>query len=188
MLARLAALVVTATLLPLQGTAQSLAEAARKERERREQASARRKPAKVFSDDDLKKADEDQKKEEQKREPSGASPEQTRRSLEEDASERQEQRDGWVRRGEERRDAIADAQRRVDALTAELERSRLDMDPNAGVLDPSRMQTLEAQVAKLKADLEAAKQQLQQAKEAFAALEDEARRKGIPPGWLRERS
>jgi predicted nucleic acid-binding Zn-ribbon protein len=52
-------------------------------------------------------------------------------------------------------------------------------------MDPNREQTRQAEIAKAQAELEAVKAGLETSRQALAALEEEARRKGIPPGWLR---
>jgi len=52
-------------------------------------------------------------------------------------------------------------------------------------MDPNREQTRQAEIAKAQAELEAVKAGLETSRQALAALEEDARRKGIPPGWLR---
>jgi hypothetical protein len=53
-------------------------------------------------------------------------------------------------------------------------------------MDPNREQTRRAEYAQVQAELELAKGQLERARQALVDLEEEARRKGVPPGWLRE--
>ena len=81
-----------------------------------------------------------------------------------------------MKRAEEQ---IAAAQSRLNALMADISLT------NVG--DPFREQTLEAERAKARQELEAAEQALEAAEDAFHAFEEEARRKAIPPGWLEER-
>ncbi len=54
-------------------------------------------------------------------------------------------------------------------------------------MDPNREQNRQAQLAQATADLERAKADVERAKQALTDLEEDARRKSIPPGWLRER-
>jgi predicted nucleic acid-binding Zn-ribbon protein len=51
-------------------------------------------------------------------------------------------------------------------------------------MDPFRLQTIEAEIAKATAELDEARKELRSAREAQEALREEARRKGVPPGWL----
>jgi hypothetical protein len=53
-------------------------------------------------------------------------------------------------------------------------------------MDPNREQSRQAQIAEAQADLERAKADVERARQAQTDLEEEARRKSIPPGWLRE--
>ena len=75
--------------------------------------------------------------------------------------------------------AIPEIQNRIDAL-------RNDRGPT-NLMDPNREQNRRAQMAQAQADLEKAKADLERARKALDDLEEEARRKGILPGWLRER-
>ena len=91
----------------------------------------------------------------------------------------------WRRDAKARRDAIARSEAKVAAIQARIDSLLLDMNPT-NVGDPSRLQTIEAEKAKAMADLEVAKDELAQAQQALETLEEEARKAGVPPGWLRE--
>ena len=85
-----------------------------------------------------------------------------------------------------RRDAITGLQAKVDGLQSRLDALMADRDP-VNVMDPNRLQTLEAEKVKVRAELEAAKDELAKARQALQDLEEAARKAGVPPGWLDER-
>ena len=91
----------------------------------------------------------------------------------------------WRRDAQNARDAIARAQTKVDMLQARVNAMLLDMSPS-NVGDPNRLQNLERDKAAALAELETAKGELAQARQAQEDLEEKARKAGVPPGWLRE--
>jgi hypothetical protein len=91
----------------------------------------------------------------------------------------------WRRDAKARRDAIARAETKVATIQAKIDALLLDMNPT-NVGDPNRLQTVEAEKARAMADLEVAKEELEQARQGLESLEEEARKAGVPPGWLRE--
>ena len=91
----------------------------------------------------------------------------------------------WRRDVKAGRDAVARAESSVDAIQKRLDALLVDRDP-VNVGDPNRLQSLEAEKVKAMAELEVAKEGLDKARQALANLEEEARRAGVPPGWLRE--
>lgn len=91
----------------------------------------------------------------------------------------------WHRDAKARRDAITRAETKVAAVQARIDALLLDLNPT-NVGDPNRLQTIEAEKAKAMADLEVAKEELAQARQALEDLEEDARKAGVPPGWLRE--
>ena len=91
----------------------------------------------------------------------------------------------WRRDGKQRRDAVTRAEAKVAAIQARIDALLLDRDP-VNVMDPNRMQTLEAAKAKAMQDLDTAKAELAKAQQDLESLEEDARKQGIPPGWLRE--
>lgn len=90
----------------------------------------------------------------------------------------------WRSQAEQRRAAIRTAERRVQALQAQIDALAADLAPT-NVMDPFRLQTIADQKAKAMKDLDAAREDLARARSSLAELEEEARRKGVPPGWLR---
>lgn len=90
----------------------------------------------------------------------------------------------WRAMARERRDAVAAAEARVAALKARLVALRNDLGPT-GTGDPFRQQTLQAETARATTELEAAQANLVRARQALADLEDDARRAGALPGWVR---
>jgi chromosome segregation ATPase len=93
----------------------------------------------------------------------------------------------WRSRAEERRAAVTQAEGRIAAIEKQLEGLRLDMSPTTNVSDPYRLQTLQAQIRTAQTDLATARKQLEEARQALSDFEEEARRAGALPGWLRER-
>jgi len=86
----------------------------------------------------------------------------------------------------DRRRAVDRAEQRVPPLEQRIADLRNDRNPT-NLMDPNREQNRQAQLAQAIADLERAKAEVDRAKQALTDLEEEARRKSIPPGWLRER-
>ena len=85
----------------------------------------------------------------------------------------------------QRREALARAEALVAELEARITALRNDMSPSVGLGDPNRQQTMEAQIAKAHSELEAAQAALAAARKAVDDLEDDARRSGALPGWVR---
>jgi hypothetical protein len=95
---------------------------------------------------------------------------------------------GWRARAREVRESIKNSEKEIARLEAELEDLNLDRQPNpADVLDPMRLQNREARKAEARTQLEAARAQLVVARQALEDLEAEARKAGVPYGWLEER-
>ena len=91
----------------------------------------------------------------------------------------------WRERANQHRRAVSQAEQRIGELEAKLAEIRNDLAPT-NVMDPNREQTRRAEYAQTQAELEVAKGELERARQALADLEEEARRKGVPPGWIRE--
>jgi hypothetical protein len=96
----------------------------------------------------------------------------------------QEEEAGWRGRATALRDAISSAEKSIPEIEDRIAGLRNDRNPT-NLMDPNREQTRQAEIAKAQAELEAVKAGLETSRQALAALEEEARRKGIPPGWLR---
>jgi len=91
----------------------------------------------------------------------------------------------WRRDARNARDGIDRAEKNVNLLQAKVTAMLQDMSPsNLG--DPNRLQNLERDKAAALADLETAKDELAKARQVLADLEEQARKAGVPPGWLRE--
>lgn len=172
-LVRLIAL-VTAVASPL--AAQSLGEVAARTNKDRKGT-----PAKVYTNDDLSEAHSGPEK---LAAPVSAAPAAAASAAPAPAPT-MDPADRWRRDAKARRDAVTRAEAKVAAIQAKIDALMLDRDP-VNVMDPNRMQTLEAVKAKALQDLETAKAELSQARQALEDLEEDARKNGVPPGWLRE--
>jgi chromosome segregation ATPase len=162
----------------------SLAEIARREKERRKalqkEAGA---PAATFTDEDLAVEREGAAVSR----PAGdkASP---ARGSGSPAGAADAERKSWFDRAETLRKAIAALAARVPELEQRIKVLRNDVEPNpADLLDPNRLQKREAEIGRLLQEIEAARADLARQEQALADLEDEARKKSIPPGWLEGR-
>lgn len=85
----------------------------------------------------------------------------------------------------QRREALAQAEARIVELEARIAALRNDMSPSVGLGDPNRQQTIAAQIGQAQRELEAARAALAAAQKAVDDLEDDARRAGALPGWVR---
>lgn len=90
----------------------------------------------------------------------------------------------WRAQAESRRGAITAAEQKIADLENRITALRNDLSPT-NVMDANREQSRQAQITQAMADLEGAKAELEAARQALADFEEGARRKGIPPGWLR---
>ena len=171
--------------------AQSLGEAAAREQERRAREGAKASPAApAFTAKDLEAARiarEGPPKPSPSPGDKAASPKPSPRSTPYpvptiEATPSQEPY--WRNRAAEKRTAIADAEAKVAALQQQLTAARNDLSPT-GTSDPYRLQTQQAEITKLSAAIAAAQRELDAARQAMADFEDEARRGGALPGWLR---
>jgi hypothetical protein len=92
----------------------------------------------------------------------------------------------WQERAGSLRQTIADTERRITELEQKIGALRDDRSA-ANAMDPNREQHRQDAIAQAQADLERARADLGRQRQAWDALEEEARRKSVPPGWLRER-
>jgi len=102
------------------------------------------------------------------------------------AAEAAQQEILWRGRADNLRFTIAATEKNIAELEDKIAAIRNDRSPT-NLMDPNREQTRQAEMAKAQAQLESAQSALAAARQAQSDLEEEARRKGIPPGWLRER-
>ena len=90
----------------------------------------------------------------------------------------------WRGRASALRDAITAAEKSIPEIEDRI--AGLRNDRNQGnVMDPNREQNRQAEITKAQAELESVRAGLERSRQALADLEEEARRNGIPPGWLR---
>jgi predicted nucleic acid-binding Zn-ribbon protein len=180
--------------VPVVVGAQSLGEVAKRQEEKKKKKSTQP-PSKVYTEEDLKKARE-----------SGSGtvnvlPE-IGSSSSPAASERPSGSEGGPARGENsvnagphdesswraeagrRRDAVKVADSRVQMLEAQVAGLRSDMSPT-NTQDPNRLQNQDRELRQALDNLEAARRELDTARQSLANLDDEARRAGVPPGWVR---
>ena len=110
-----------------------------------------------------------------------------RASAAEEGAPSDAQRTAWKQRADAARAAITGAEARLQELEKAINVARGDQTPLTAeeAQDPLRLQKKEAKIFQLNKDLEAQKVAVDAAKKAFIALEDEARKAGVPPGWLR---
>ena len=181
---RLSLLLIAGMFLPSHLAAQEgdLAAAARKEKERRAKVT---KPVKVLTEEDSKAAAA-----------SGAGAVTTMvegtngapaPKPEGSLDSTEEKRLAWKARGDAARAAIATAQKQLDQMEKESVTLRSDLTQVSAqeAQDPLRLQKREARIAEMNAKIEAQKVAVAEAKKALTALEEEARKAGVPVGWIR---
>jgi hypothetical protein len=97
------------------------------------------------------------------------------------------QKASWKERADAARQAVVTAEKDLAQMERDLAVYRSDMTPvsAADAQDPMRLQNREARIHSLIQQIEAQKVALADTKKALVAFEDEARRSGIPAGWLR---
>ena len=116
--------------------------------------------------------------------PRAASPAPTPEPPDRSAEERAALEVLWRAVARERREALARAEAQVAELEARITDLRNDLRPT-GLGDPNRQQTREAEIGQAQRQLETARVALAAARKAVDDLEDDARRAGALPGWVR---
>ncbi len=167
-------------LLPPLVPAQSLADAAKKEKTRRAKIAA---PGKVFTEEDAVARVGSVTAVETAQAPAVSRLEGD--SAPEDTLAKQQA--VWKGRAEGVRNALVSAQKALeDAQRAEAA-FRSDIAPSsaADAQDPMRLQKREARLAEMNKQIEVLRAAVAAARANISALEDEARRAGVPSGWLR---
>ena len=170
--------------LPSMAEPQDLAAIAKKEKERRAKVAQ---PAKVLTEDDGKEAGA-----------KGAGSvtalpgEGTTSAVASDhqasaTTEAEAQQKSWKARADSARAAVTNAEKTLAQLERAVASYRSDMAPvsAADAQDPMRLQKRDARIYEMNKQVEAQKVAVTEAKKALAAFEDEARRSGVPAGWLR---
>ena len=140
-------------------------------------------PARTFTDDDLKKYSEER---------AGAPAEGSSGTVgtaDEPAGEAADQAHGgrqlWATRAREARENVAEAEAEVVALEQRIADLRNDRGA-ANAMDPFRLQTIQAEIQKATVALEAARGRVSARRTALDAILEDARRQGVPAGWVRE--
>jgi hypothetical protein len=173
-------LAITALALLFSSLVQSdLAELARKEKERRAKLA---KPTKVLTEKDGQDA---AAKGTGSVTALGGAPADASSTTPSTSTEVQQA--SWKQRAEQARAAVASAQSQLAKMESDLTKFRSDLTPvsAAEAQDPLRIQKREARAAEMAKEVEAQKAKVVAAQKALAALEDQARREGVPAGWLR---
>ena len=111
--------------------------------------------------------------------PSASSPSDDRAAEERAALEAR-----WRAIAAERRAALRRAEERVADLEARMASLRNDLSP-VGLGDPNREQTRQAEIGRAQQELTIAQGVVAAARAAVESLEDDARRAGALPGWVR---
>ena len=177
-----------------QQTGDPVADAARKAREEKQKKDAQ-KPKKVYTDDDIKPATPD-KPEIQNASAGGATPSGTEGAAASGAQATNAQKPGdaeqkedpngekaWRRRFAEQHKKISDAEKELDILQRELEKSSVQYyaDPTKAMKE----QNSRAEVNDKTAKIEAKKKQIEQLRQQLDDMEAELRKSGGDPGWAR---
>jgi chromosome segregation ATPase len=165
---------------PPQIQAQSLADAAKKEKARRAKIAS---PGKVLTEEDAAAKVGSVTAVEAAQPPSASRMEGEGQP--EDALAKPQA--VWKGRAEGVRGALVSAQKALDEAQRAESAFRSDVAPlsAADAQDPMRLQKREARLAEMNKQIEVLKAAVAAARANITALEDEARRAGVPAGWLR---
>src|SRR5436853_1038009 len=170
-----------------QQTGDPVADAARKAREAKKDTT---KPKKVYTDDDIKRSAPEQAA------PSAATSDATGKAAAttapatgasakagDEPKEDPNSESAWRKRFQAQRDKIAKAEKELDILGRELEKSQVEYYP-----DPQKaiqQQNTRADINAINGKIDAKKQELDQLKKGLDDLEDQLRKSGGDPGWAR---
>ena len=191
-------LLVLVFLLPALAWGQSLGDAARKERERREKNKKQGVAAREFSEEEIFGEDEENQEGEEPTEGTGEGEsaegeQQSQRSgpnidsdtksqeseeLEEDRRDRRREEAEWRDRFQRAKQRIVAAREQVQFL------KNLNLVPGERYVDVHG-NTVIRSLDQLRRLVEAAEEEISEAEQALARLQADARRAGVPPGWLR---
>ncbi len=176
---RLIALGVVIGLLASTSPAQSLAAAAKKEKARRAKVAT---PGKVLTEGDAATRAGNANVTEL-----AAPAEASSTPAPQATPSADEQRTIWRTRAAELRTGLASAQKDLELAQRAQAAFRSDVAPlsAADAQDPMRLQKREARLAEMNKQIEVLKGGVAAARASIAAFEDEARRAGVPAGWLR---
>lgn len=90
----------------------------------------------------------------------------------------------WRDRADSIRNNIAAVEQQMATLQERISELRNDRS-QANVMDPNREQSRQARIAEAQAEYDRAAADLERVRQTLADLVEEARRKSIPPGWVR---
>lgn len=194
----IACLLVLGLSLPLLSEAQSLGSVAKKERERRDKNKKEGVASREFSEEEVFGEKEEEKEAEGEAVEKSDSSEETSEASSEEAaipgvsSKLEDDGDRFEKESRERRRSeaewrskAADARARIAAAR---ERVRffeeLYLGPNDYYVDANGNKVIES-LEQLQRLTREAKEELAAAEQSWKQMQEEARRTGIPPGWLR---
>jgi hypothetical protein len=195
-LTRLLAVLALLLAAPTFSRAQSLGEAAKKEQEKQEKKKKSGKPpatVKVYTEEDLKKARESESGAVTVLPENGNLQGGSASSGDDDemvsgegrpVGGRRRSETYWRDRATRARSAVEEADAKVKDLEARIAALRNDMNP-VNTQDPNRLQSRDRELREAIDALDAARQSADAARKALSDLEEEARRAGALPGWLR---
>jgi len=181
---------------PVVARAQSLGEVAKREQEKQEKKKKSGKPpatVKVYTEEDLKKARESESGAVTVLPENGNLEATSSASSEDDevasgegrpAGGRRRNEAYWRGRATRLREAVDEAEAKVRDLETQIAGLRNDMSP-VNTQDPNRLQTRDREMREAMDRLDAARREVDTARKVLAELEDEARRAGALPGWVR---
>jgi hypothetical protein len=178
-----AIVVVAALIVPaLPVFAQSLGDIAKKEEERRKKIAD---PAKVYTNKDLGAPPVASTPPPAATTPgTPAAPAEAPKATEAEAKDKEPAKDQkyWAGRLKTLRDDVARNETYAEALQTRLNSLQADFVNRD---DPAQRAVIERDRNKVAAELGRLKQAMTDGKKAITDLEEEARRAGVPPGWLR---
>ena len=179
--ARIVFLLFVAFALTRPSAGDDLAAVARKERERRAKIE---KAGKVLTEEDAKTTAASGRGSVTALEGTAGSTSRGEGSEEKSAESKKAE---WHGRAQSARAELTNAEKAVQAADRELSAYMSDIAPPtaAEAQDPMRLQKREIRLNQLRAQLQAKKAAVTAAKKAISDIEDDARKQGIPAGWLR---
>jgi hypothetical protein len=90
----------------------------------------------------------------------------------------------WRERADSIRNNISTIEQQMATLQERISELRNDRG-QANAMDPNREQTRQARIAEAQAEYDRAAADLERVRQTLTDLAEEARRKNIPPGWIR---
>lgn len=178
---RAAGLFVLFALLPALVVSQSLGEVAKKEKERRKSNKDKGVEVRVIDGEEVSEAEETEDSSEEPQEGSGTSSEKIETRKDSPASSsasRDKQETEWLGRAAEARERLKAAQENYQTL------SQLHLSPGEYYSDENGNPVITS-LDQLRDLVAEAKAELDQATRAVDQLKEEARRAGVPRGWVR---